>query len=84
MSNVTMYTTSWCPDCRRAKTFMQARGIAFREVNIETDESAEDVVIEANKGKRKVPTFEIGGRYFACSPFNPVQLADELGISLNQ
>jgi len=84
MSYVTMYTTSWCPDCRRAKTFMQARGIAFREVNIETDESAEDVVIEANKGRRKVPTFEIGGRYFACSPFNPVQLADELGISLNQ
>jgi len=84
MSNVTMYTTSWCPDCRRAKSFMQARGIAFREVNIETDESAEDVVIEANKGKRKVPTFEIGGRYFACSPFNPVQLADELGIPLNQ
>lgn len=84
MSHVIMYTTSWCPDCRRAKSFMQARGIAFREVNIETDESAEDLVIEANNGKRKVPTFEIGGRYFACSPFNAVQLADELGIPLNQ
>lgn len=83
MSNVVMYTTSWCPDCRRAKTFMKERGIAFREVNIEQDDSAEDVVIEANQGKRKVPTFEIAGRYFACSPFNPEQLADELGIPLN-
>jgi glutaredoxin len=84
VNNLTMYTTSWCPDCRRAKSFMQARGIAFREVNIEDDESAEDVVIEANKGKRKVPTFEIGGRYFACSPFNAAQLAEELGIALNR
>lgn len=84
MSNVIMYTTSWCPDCRRAKTFMQARGIEFREVNIETDDAAEDVVLEANKGKRKVPTFEVAGRYFACSPFNAAQLAHELGISLNQ
>jgi len=84
MGDVIMYTTSWCPDCRRAKTFMQTRGIAFREVNIETDEIAEERVIEANDGKRKVPTFEISGRYFSCSPFNAGQLADELGISLNQ
>jgi len=84
MNNVTMYTTTWCPDCRRAKTFMKARGIEFREINIEIDDAAEDLVLEANKGKRKVPTFEVAGRYFACSPFNAAQLANELGISLNQ
>jgi glutaredoxin len=84
MNKVTMYTTSWCPDCRRAKSFMKERGIEFREVNIEVDDTAEDVVLEANQGRRKVPTFEVAGRYFACSPFSAAKLAEELGIPLQR
>jgi mycoredoxin len=80
---VTMYTTTWCPDCVRAKRFMKERGVAYREVNIEDDESAEAIVMKANKGKRKVPTLKVGERYFACSPFNAAQLAAELNVPLN-
>ncbi|HEV3374369.1 MAG TPA: glutaredoxin family protein [Candidatus Acidoferrum sp.] len=83
MEPITIYTTHWCPDCVRAKTFLKERGVTFREVNIEEDESAEEIVIKANDGKRKVPTLETGGRYFACSPFDPEQLAAELNIPLN-
>ena len=39
--------------------------------------------MEANNGLRKVPTLEVGGRYFACSPFDPEELAAELNIPLN-
>jgi len=52
-------------------------------VNIEEDDSAEEIVIKANDGKRIVPTLEVGGRYFACSPFDPGRLAAELNIPLN-
>lgn len=83
MAKIIMYTSSWCPDCWRAKSFLKARGLEFREVNIEKDELAEGLVIAANNGKRKVPTFEMDGRYFACSPFSATQLASELGIPLN-
>ncbi|HVS87752.1 MAG TPA: glutaredoxin family protein [Candidatus Acidoferrum sp.] len=83
MEPITMYTTQWCPDCRRAKSFLKERGVAFREVNIDEDESAEEIVIRANDGKRKVPTLEAGGRFFACSPFDPNHLAAELNIPLN-
>jgi len=81
---ITMYTTRWCPDCWRAKAFLKERGVAFREVNIEQDASAEALVLEANQGKRKVPTFQVGDRYFAASPFNAAQLAEELGVPLNR
>lgn len=81
---VTMYTTTWCPDCWRAKSFLKDRGIAFREVNIERDARAEGIVLQANQGRRKVPTFAVGNRYFACSPFNAAQLAAELGVPLNR
>jgi glutaredoxin len=83
MEPITIYTTAWCPDCWRTKSFLKQRGVPYREVNIEEDESAEEIVVRANGGKRKVPTLEVGGRYFACSPFDAEQLAEELGIPLN-
>lgn len=83
MEPITIYGSAWCPDCRRAKTFLKERGVAFEEVNIEDDPEGEEIVIRANDGKRKVPTLKVGERYFACSPFNAQQLADELKIPLN-
>jgi glutaredoxin len=83
MEPITMYSTRWCPDCRRAKTFLKERGVEFREVDIEEDPSAEEIVIKANNGRRKVPTLEMGGRYFACSPFDAEELAENLKIPLN-
>jgi glutaredoxin len=83
MEAVTIYSTKFCPDCRRAKTFLKERGVQFREVNIEEANDGEQIVIKANQGKRVVPTFEVDGRFFACSPFNAQQVADELKIPLN-
>lgn len=80
---ITVYTTFWCGDCRRAKRFLKERGIEFHEVNIDEDIDAEDLVLRVNDGRRKVPTIETGGRYFACSPFDPYLLSSELGIPLN-
>lgn len=83
MGPITIYGTTWCPDCWRAKSFLKKRGLSFREVDIEVDPSAEEVVLKANNGKRMVPTLEVDGRYFACSPFDAEQLAEELNIPLN-
>jgi mycoredoxin len=83
MSEILMYTTPWCGDCHRAKQFLRERGVAYREINVDVDPDAEELILKVNNGLRKVPTFEVDGRYFACSPFNPYQLASELNISLN-
>jgi glutaredoxin len=83
MAEITIYGTGWCGDCRRAKQFLRERGIAFREVNIDGSPEAEALVLRVNDGLRKVPTIEVDGRFFACSPFDPYQLADELKIPLN-
>lgn len=80
MEPVTIYSTTWCPDCRRAKNFLKERGVEFREVNIEEDPDAEDLVLRVNNGRRKVPTIQNGEHFFACSPFNPAKLAHELNL----
>lgn len=78
-----MYTTPWCPDCRRAKLFLRERGISFREVNIDQDPDGEVKVVSVNDGRRAIPTFEVDGRFFSVSPFNAEKLARELNIPLN-
>jgi glutaredoxin len=83
MSEITVYGTQWCGDCRRTKRFLEERGVRFREVNIDETPGAEGIVIKVNDGKRKVPTIEVDGRFFSCSPFDPYQLAEELKIPLN-
>ena len=55
-SAVTMYTTNWCGYCNRLKKLMQREGIDFAEVNIEVEEGAAEIVMQANGGNRTVPT----------------------------
>jgi glutaredoxin len=84
MEDITMYGTSWCVDCRRAKQFLKDRGVNFVEVDIDEDVDAEDLVLQVNEGRRKVPTIKVGERFFACSPFDPYLLSSELKIPLNK
>ena len=83
MAEITIYGTTWCADCRRAKQFLRDRGVAFREVNIDDMPGAEAIVLKVNDGRRKVPTIEVDGRFFAVSPFDPYRLSEELKIPLN-
>jgi len=83
MAEITMYSTSWCGDCRRAKLFLRERNVPFRDVDVDGDPDAEDLVMRVNDGRRKVPTFEVDGRYFSCSPFDPYLLSEQLNIPLN-
>lgn len=56
MSQVTMYSTTWCGFCRRLKLQMDSAGISYTEVNIERDPDAVAFVEGANGGNRTVPT----------------------------
>ena len=37
MADVLVYTTEHCPFCIRAKALLDARGVPYREVNLERD-----------------------------------------------
>ena len=59
---------------------MRERQLPFEDIDIESRPEAAEFVASANSGKRKVPTFDVGGRVFSCSPFDAAKLARELGI----
>ena len=75
--NVQLYATSWCPDCRRAKQFLEAHGIAYSEIDVDANPAASAEVL-AHVGKRAVPQLVIDGEWF--QPYKPGRglLVDEL------
>lgn len=77
---IRMYTTHACSDSRRAKWFLSERQLPFEEINIELTPEAEESVLRANASRRRLPTFDVGGRTFHCSPFDPEKLRRELGL----
>ena len=49
----------WCPDCLRAKSFLQDNDVKYQYVDIETNQWANEKIEELNKGKRVIPTIII-------------------------
>jgi mycoredoxin len=67
-SGVTVYSTSWCGYCVRLKHQLGAAGIDFREVDIEDDSRAADLVQRLNGGNRTVPTVVLPGGEALTNP----------------
>ncbi len=76
---ITVYGAYWCPDCHRSKSFLGEHQIPYGWVDIEKDEEGERFVIEANEGKRRIPTITFGDGSVLANPSN-AELAAKLGL----
>ena len=79
MNEIVMYGADWCPECRRAKAFLEEHDIEYEYRDTELDEGAVETVERLNHGKRIIPTFEILGHSYT-NPDNAT-LAAVLGIN---
>src|SRR5712692_3282901 len=77
--DIVVYSTTWCPDCRRAKKFFGEQRIPYVNVDIEADAEAMAYVEKVNQGKRSVPTIIFPDGTILVEPSN-AQLADKLGL----
>lgn len=65
---LTLYGASWCPDCRRAKMILSDAGVAYDEVSLDQDASAEAMVLARSGGRRVIPTLLFDRRVWAFNP----------------
>lgn len=56
---VTVYMTTWCPDCARSRRVLQNEGVVFTEIDIDKAPGAEEIMRKENGGSGKVPTILI-------------------------
>jgi glutaredoxin len=77
---IMFYGTAWCPDCMRARAFLDKQRVAY--VNVDIDQNAEGrvVVEKLNRGNRSVPTIVFPDGSSLVEPSN-AQLAQKLGLS---
>jgi len=57
---ITIYSTPVCPYCVRAKDLLKRKGASYTEIDVSTDESIRNAMIEKAGGKRTVPQIFIG------------------------
>lgn len=55
MTNITIYSASYCPYCDRTKMLLQSKGLSFTEIDVTEDESLRAEMIEKAGGRRTVP-----------------------------
>ena len=75
VDQVTIYSTTWCGACKRLKSGLEREGIAFEDVNIETDPEAEAFVKDSNNGNALVPTVKLPNGQVLANPPLPALLA---------
>ncbi|MBX9726716.1 MAG: glutaredoxin 3 [Rickettsiales bacterium] len=82
MPNITIYTTSYCPYCVRAKDLLKRKGAAYTEVNAEDDAVREAMMAKAG-GRRSVPQIFIGETHVGgCDDLYALDKAGKLDAML--
>ena len=79
-SGIMVYSTVWCPDCKRAKQFFGEQRVAYTNVDIEQDEKSMAFVEKINEGMRIVPTIIFPDGEILVEPSN-ADLAKKLGLT---
>ena len=79
---VTMYTTSWCPYCTRARSLLKSKGVAFDDIDVE-EAPEKRSEMQARSGRRTVPQIFIGDQHVGgCDDLHALEAAGKLDALL--
>ncbi len=73
---VTVYTTSYCPYCARAKRLLERKGVAYEEIDAEGKDELRAWLVEKT-GQMTVPQIFVGER--SLGGFSDIDALDRQG-----
>jgi thioredoxin reductase (NADPH) len=79
-ATITVYSTVWCPDCKRTKKFLGEQRVPYENIDIEQEPSAMAFVEQVNHGMHIIPTVVFPDGTILTEPSN-AQMADKLGLN---
>lgn len=62
-AEIVMYSTHICPYCDRARLLFQRKQVDVKEIKIDADPAARDIMLKRSGGRRTVPQIFIGERH---------------------
>ena len=57
-----LYAADWCPYCRQARQYLQSKGMAYTEINIDTQNGSQAFDAARGSGSRGIPLLVTGQR----------------------
>src|SRR3954453_18285233 len=78
-TNIKLYGTNWCSDCKRAKQFFGEQRVHYDFVDVDADAEGMAYVEEVNKGKQVIPVILFEDGSTLIEPSN-ADLAQKLGL----
>ena len=78
-TEIKMYGTAWCSDCKRTKKFFGEQRIHYDFIDIDGNEEGLRIVEEANNGKHVIPVLKFDDGSTLIEPSN-ADLAKKLGL----
>jgi glutaredoxin 3 len=66
MSNILIYSTSYCPYCDKAKKLLQKKNLSYKEIDVTNNDQMRVELIEKSNGRKTVPQifindYHVGG-----------------------
>jgi len=80
MPKVVMFSTTWCPSCKSARTFFAQKGVRFIDLDVEQNQAAAQKMVEIQKAQGlkvgAVPLIVVGNRIY--QGFSQMQIESAL------
>ncbi|MCZ6866304.1 MAG: thioredoxin-disulfide reductase [Chloroflexi bacterium] len=76
---IQVYGAPWCPDCKRAKQFLNEQRVPFEWIDVQDDPDSMRYVEKINNGKQTIPTILFPDESILVEPTN-AELAEKLGL----
>ncbi len=77
-----MYSAEWCGDCRRSKRLLDLLKVDYHLIDVESDASAAQKVIEINGGFRSIPVIVFHDGSHLTEPSDNVLKQKLLALSI--
>lgn len=74
---VKVYSTPSCPWCQKAKEFLKANNVGFKDINVAADEKARNEMFEKSR-QFGVPVIDINGEIIVG--YNPARMKKALKL----
>ena len=62
------YTTNWCGDCVRSKALLKKLNVDFNEIDVDTDQEANEYIKSLQVNHRRIPTIVFVDGSFLVEP----------------
>jgi glutaredoxin 3 len=83
VTEVVIYSSSWCPFCHRAKRLLTNKGVAFTEIDVDGKPELRREMVEKAHGRSTVPQIFIGGTHVGgCDDLYALDRAGKLDAML--